>query len=278
MIVDGRKLAASILADVKEKVGTLGRVPTVRALTVAPSPATRSYLKIKAARAADAGMALEVAELPAAATTADALAALLAPGADAFIAQLPLPETIDTKAVLDAIPLGKDADVLSWRAWQRFADGRDYALLPPVAAAVEEILREYGVETAGKDAVVIGEGKLVGKPVRLWLERAGARVTVVTRATEGGAAAIKSADIIVSGAGVPGLVVPEGVRPGAVVIDAGTSESEGAIVGDADRAVAEVASVFTPVPGGVGPVAVACLFRNAAILLGAYGIPLPEPE
>lgn len=265
MIIDGRSIASDILAAVK---GSLERPLVVRAVTSAPSAATESYLRVKAARAADAGMTLEIVRLPDTATTQDLIAAVRAPGADAVIVQLPLPDHIDTEAVLDSIPLASDADVLSTSAREAFSSAADDALLPPVVDAVREILARSDVAVAGKRAVVIGAGALVGRPAALWLRAQGADVTVLTAATEPEtfAASLRSADLIISGAGTPHLIRPEHLAEGVVLIDAGTSEQGGALAGDADPACAPRCAVFTPVPGGVGPVAVACLFRNAARL------------
>ena len=262
MLVDGRSLASETLAHVREE---LSRPLVVRAIVVTPSPATESYLATKAARAEDAGMHLEVMRLPDTATTEDVIQAIGTPGADSLIVQLPLPAHIDTDAALAAIPLGKDADVLSGRAYARFREGEKDALVPPVAAAVALILEIHDVAVDGTHAVVVGQGRLVGEPVTAWLKQRGASVTVLTRESSD-RSALADADLIVTGAGVAGLIRPRDIKEGCVLIDAGTSESDGSIVGDADPACALKASVFTPVPGGVGPVAVACLFRNAALL------------
>jgi methylenetetrahydrofolate dehydrogenase (NADP+)/methenyltetrahydrofolate cyclohydrolase len=260
MIVDGKQIATEILNTTKEKVASLGRVAVVRAITVSPNAATESYLRIKSARAADAGMNLEVVKLPDIATTEEVVASVVASGADAVIVQLPLPKGVDTQTVLEAIPAEKDADVLSHAARTALT------VLPPVADAVREILTRAGVDPRGKNVVVVGKGWLVGDPVAAWLTKSGARVSVMTKESSD-FSILKSADIVVSGAGVPHLIKPEMLRQGVVLIDAGTSESDGALAGDADPACAEVASVFTPVPGGVGPIAVACLFRNVLRLL-----------
>lgn len=265
MIVDGRSIAASVLASVKEEVALLDRVPVVRAITCAPSPATQSYLRIKAARAQDAGMHLEVLEL---ADTADEVAfedAIRAPGADAVIVQLPVPAHLDVDRIVNAIPIEQDADVLSRAAYDAFVTS-EAALMPPVVSAIETIFNAQYVDPMGARAVVVGQGKLVGLPAKEWLTRMGAQVTTITRELPN-PTALKEADIVVSGAGVPGLITPDDVRDGVVLIDAGTSESGGQITGDIDPACAQKALVYTPVPGGVGPVAVACLFRNVARLL-----------
>lgn len=266
MIVDGRAYAGEILRTAKSFLE--GAPAVVRAVVVAPSPATESYLAIKAARAADAGMRLEVVRLSDSVTTDEVCAAVQAPGADAVIVQLPLPKSLDEETILNAIPLDKDADVLSSAAYKLYESGRGIAI-PPVAAAVGYILGKAGLfNLSGKRAVVVGQGRLVGKPVTVMLREFDAEVSVITR-DKGNLSILAKADIIVTGAGVPGLIKPEHLKPGVVLIDAGTSEQGGAIVGDADPACAGVASLFTPVPGGVGPIAVACLFRNVAELLSS---------
>jgi methylenetetrahydrofolate dehydrogenase (NADP+) / methenyltetrahydrofolate cyclohydrolase len=248
MIVDGKKIAQEILERTKARAAALPRPPRVIAVVSHETAATRSYLAIKLKRAAEAGCDFEVRALGV--DTSDA---------DAIIVQLPLMGGIDTQAVLNAIPIEKDADVLSQAAR---AQG---TLLPPVVAAIREIFIRNGVEPRGKKAVVIGRGWLVGAPAAAWLKAQGATVEVLTSQTQS-MTALATADIIVSGAGVPHFIKPAMIKDGAVLIDAGTSESGGTIVGDADPAGAPKCSVFTPVPGGVGPIAVACLFENAVTL------------
>ncbi|MFZ2167298.1 MAG: bifunctional 5,10-methylenetetrahydrofolate dehydrogenase/5,10-methenyltetrahydrofolate cyclohydrolase [Minisyncoccia bacterium] len=258
MIIDGRALATGVLARAKARAAVLGRRPNVLAY-VAPeeTAATRSYLKIKARSAEEAGCDFEETRS-------------LAPSsrADGFIIQLPLPSDADTKAILDAIPVSQDADVLSALAREKFERGDADALLPPVVAAVREIFEKNNVAMKGKKAVVIGAGFLVGAPCATWLTQEGAEVTIVTVETpeEETVAALRAADIVVSGAGSPHFIKPDMLKPGVVLIDAGTSESSGRVVGDADPACADKCSLFTPVPGGVGPLAVACLFENAVTL------------
>lgn len=267
MIIDGRSIAADMLAATRGRVAVLGRVPVVRAITIAPNPATESYVAIKTARAKDAGMSLEVVRLPDTANDDEIMRAIHVPGADALIVQLPLPTSYNTKKMLDAIPQEKDADVLSASARNAFSAHIEGALLPPVVGAVKDILARANVEVKNKKAVVVGKGWLVGDPVAVWLTHQGAVVTICTRESDDVSNALKDADIVVSGAGVAGLITPTMVKQGVVLIDAGTSESGGTLVGDVDPACAPLASVFTPVPGGVGPIAVACLFSNVADLL-----------
>ena len=265
MIIDGKMIAAEILEATRLRVAELGRTLIVRAVVMDPTGATKSYLRIKSARAEDAGMHLEIVNVPSDATDQEVMSAVGAPGADAVIVQLPLPDSITTSLVLDEIPLSKDADVLSSAAYEAFVFRKPDALLPPVVAAIKEIFNRANVEVEGKRAVVVGSGRLVGQPAAVWLEEMGADVLVLNRRSES-LAELAHADIVILGAGSPHLVKSEMLKQGVVLIDAGTSESNGAIVGDADFACAEISSVFTPVPGGIGPIAVACLFQNVAEL------------
>ncbi|HEX7651294.1 MAG TPA: bifunctional 5,10-methylenetetrahydrofolate dehydrogenase/5,10-methenyltetrahydrofolate cyclohydrolase [Candidatus Paceibacterota bacterium] len=271
MIVDGRAIAGEIIASTRERVAAFGRALRLVAIAADGSAATASYLRIKKVQALKAGIEMQVVDLAADAKGLYIAASVTAAAeaADAVIVQLPLPAGVEAKTVLNAIPLDKDADVLSDAARTRFNHGafmHPEPMLPPVVAAMKTILERAGAGVNGARAVVVGNGWLVGEPCAAWLTQQGAAVTVLTRESADFAQALAAADLIVSGAGSPGLIKPGMVKQGVIIIDAGTSESNGAIVGDADPACAGVASVFTPVPGGVGPVAVACLFQNAITL------------
>ena len=269
MIIDGKAIAKRILAATRLRVAALGlsREPVMRAITMAPSPATRSYLAIKTTQADEAGFGMEIVAVEDTASTEDLIEAVRKDGADAVIVQLPLPDSVDTTAVLNAIPITKDADILSKTAVAAFESQKVGALVPPVASAVAEVFSRASVDPRGKRAVVVGKGALVGRPVAVLLSRMGADVRVVSKSTGDFEQEAPQADIIVSGAGVAGLVKPEHVKHGVILIDAGTSGSGGGVAGDIDPTCASIASVFTPVPGGIGPIAVACLFENAAALL-----------
>ncbi len=265
MIIDGRSMAAEVLARAKARAANLSHPSRVLVIVANETPATKSYLAIKKARAAEAGCVLEELRFDShTATTEDLRTAVLAADADTVLVQLPLGERMDARIICDSIPVEKDADVLSSVGRMKFeADDYD-ALLPPVASAVAKILAQGNIDPKGKRAVVIGHGWLVGNPCATWLSHAGAAVSHLTRT--GDVAVLKEADIIVSGAGSPHLIKPEMLKEGVVLIDAGTSESNGVLAGDADPACAEKCSLFTPVPGGIGPLAVACLFENAVTL------------
>jgi methylenetetrahydrofolate dehydrogenase (NADP+)/methenyltetrahydrofolate cyclohydrolase len=205
------------------------------------------------------------ADLAQTATTEDVIVAVhdLVPTVDAIIVQLPLPRTVDVNATLAEIPRHKDVDVIN-----PFHANDVDAIDAPVALAVLELLARGHVDPAGKRAVVVGAGRLVGAPTAKLLKKRGAEVSMFTL-EEGSIEDLKVADIIVCGAGNPGFIKPEHIKEGVAIIDAGASESEGVIRGDADPACAEKASVFTPVPGGVGPVAVAKIFENLFTLVNA---------
>jgi methylenetetrahydrofolate dehydrogenase (NADP+)/methenyltetrahydrofolate cyclohydrolase len=247
MIIAGKAIAEDIYGSLK-----LPRPVTLGILVGAENPVTDSFVRIKEKAAQRLGVTLVRHELAREAITDAAVAgaALLAGSCDGIIVQLPLPQGINVETVLAAIPPQKDVDGISPHPKVR----------PPVAEAVNEILARTAIDPHGKRAVVIGSGRLVGAPVAVLLANLGADVHVVTLGDS--LEPLLDADIIVSGAGKPGLITPQYIKDGVVLIDAGTSESEGRVAGDADPACAEKASVFTPVPGGVGPIAVAMIFRN----------------
>lgn len=260
MIIDGRTIAREILEQVKETAGE--HTPSFAAFVVGPSATTLSYLRMKRSQAERAGVRMEFRELPEDSTTDDVVEAVKTATEDAIIVQLPLPPHIDTDQVLSAIPEDKDADVLSVKTREAGV------LMHPIAASVKEILERTGTRVEGAHAVVVGQGWLVGQPVASWLMRSGAQVTVVTKESGDLEDALATADIIVSGAGSPGIITSELIKDGAVVIDVGTSELGGSIAGDVEPSVAQKAGVYTPTPGGVGPIAVAMLMKNVVDLAG----------
>ena len=262
MIVDGRAIAEDIYRELtpffKSRGAKLGIV------VVGENPVIESFVGIKTRAAGTLAIAMERIDVPERASQDQVLEAIsrLAGATDAVIAQLPMPKTIDIDAVLSRIPKEKDVDALN-----PCVEEDDRPVQAPVALAVVEILRRSSVPIEGAKVVVVGEGRLVGKPTAWLLATLGARVSVFSL-DKGSIEDLKSADIIVSGAGKPGLIKPQHIKKGAALIDAGTSEQGKKVVGDIDPACETLASVFTPVPGGVGPVAVAMIFRNLRELIG----------
>lgn len=261
MTFDGRALAADILARIAARVAEFAEPPRVAVIATDGTAVTRAYMRVKERAAREAGCAFEVIELPAVTTVEQLRLAVDSANAGAIVVQLPLPEGVSAKEVCDAIPPEKDADVLGTVSRMRFEADEEDALVPPVAGALAEILAAGGIDPREKRAVVLGDGWLVGKPCATWLAHAGATVIHTHDFSE-----LRLADIIVSGLGAPHAITPDLVKEGAVLVDAGTSELGGKLAGDADPACANKCALFTPVPGGVGPVAVAKLFDNVATL------------
>ncbi|MBY0309654.1 bifunctional 5,10-methylenetetrahydrofolate dehydrogenase/5,10-methenyltetrahydrofolate cyclohydrolase [Patescibacteria group bacterium] len=265
MVVDGKALAAEMLVETKKRAEALVSfgVPTLAIITCEPNFETRKYLALKERKAAAAGVIVVVHEMSSAATTAELIAAVDAAVSTAhgIVVQLPLPAHIDREAVLAAVPPTHDPD--------GFAYGKnDTACESPVVLAIATIFAHHEIDVVGRRVVVVGEGRLVGAPAAHYFKEAGAEVVVVTSTTHDVASVTRTADVLVTGAGRPGLITPEMVKVGVVVLDAGTSEDGGVLVGDVHPSVAEKASLFTPVPGGIGPLTVAALLANTVTLAG----------
>ncbi|MCR4280849.1 MAG: bifunctional 5,10-methylenetetrahydrofolate dehydrogenase/5,10-methenyltetrahydrofolate cyclohydrolase [Candidatus Kaiserbacteria bacterium] len=258
MIINGKRIAEDIYADLAPRYASLGRKAVLGIVVVGENPVIASFVRIKERSAERLGIPMLRENLPESATEKEILDAVdtLNKNADAVIVQLPLPAGINTNNVLAGVPNEKDVDALNPTIPE---DGR--LVHAPVALAAVEILERSGVHIKGACAVVVGAGRLVGGPSAWLLRKLGANVSVFSL-EEGSINDLKDADIIVSGAGNPGFIKPEHIKQGVALIDGGTSELNKKIAGDADPACAQIASVFTPVPGGVGPVAVAMIFRN----------------
>jgi methylenetetrahydrofolate dehydrogenase (NADP+)/methenyltetrahydrofolate cyclohydrolase len=271
MIVDGKNIADRIKQAVTERVSLLDHGPVLAVVTVGENPVTKRFVDIKRIFAADVGIHMEEHHYGDTIDADTLLAKIedlaLDSSIDGIVLQLPLPEHIDTEAVLGAIPINKDVDVISQETMARFAAGSS-RVLPPVVGACKEILEDADIDVREKKAVVIGKGNLVGWPAATWLTQKGAEVTALDRSEQNLLDHTLDADIIVLGAGEPGILTPNMIQEGVVILDAGTSETGGKLSGDADAECATKASVFTPVPGGIGPITVAILFKNVIDLYG----------
>lgn len=266
MIVDGNAVAEELYAALKLRRVHFKRLIRLGIVVGSKDPAIESFVRIKARAARHLDVEIVRVDLSLKAKTKYAIETVrdLSGRTDGIIVQLPLPAGVDANAVLSEIPRDKDVDAIN----PVFEN--NHAIEAPVALAVVEILNRSNVPTKGKRVVVVGDGRLVGAPTALLLKKLGADVSKFT--LHGGSIDdLKDADIVVCGAGNPGFIKPEHLKKGVVLIDAGTSESAGKVVGDADPACAEKASVFTPVPGGVGPIAVAMIFKNLFDLVEKHG-------
>lgn len=261
MIVSGKDIAETLYVMLQKERATFNRM-TLGILVGSENPVTASYVRIKERGAARLSIDMLRRDIYPGATTDEAIAIVheLSVEADGVIPQLPLPVGIDADAVKNAIPKERDVDVLGGAAFAEFSKGA-WPALPPVPAALVHILEHHQVGIAGKKVAVVGHGRLVGKPAAILFEQKGGIVKVLDKGDDI-RAGTREADIIVLGTGVAGLLTSDMVQEGATVLDAGTSELGGKVVGDADPAVAEKCALFTPVPGGVGPVAIAMIYKN----------------
>lgn len=277
--MNGTDLARIIREQVAQELRDLGS-PDVCLTTVlvgddAPS---RRYTASKRKQAGEIGMRSGHVELPATASQTqveDAVAALAAdPGVHGILVQMPLPDGFDPERVLALVPADKDVDGLTPTSLGRLVRGQD-GLVPCTPLGVMRLLEHHQVPTRGKRAVVLGRSTLVGLPVALLLAAKGVDATVTIAHSRSGdlAELCREADILVSAVGQAQIVRGDWVKPGAAVLDVGISRTEAGIVGDVHQAeVAEVAGWLTPMPGGTGPMTVACLLQNtvkAARLQGA---------
>ncbi len=256
MIVDGRSIAADIYRDIRTKVASLSRAPRLGIVTCAPNAETKQYLELKKRKSSDVGVNLVLLELDVSSSTVDMVTSIkrLAEEVDGLVVQLPLPSHIDREVVLQAIPEAKDPDGFNYPT---FID-----ILPPVVGAIDEISTRHDIVWEGKQVAIFGHGRLVGKPAEAYAKSRGAMVSVITEHTADAEMYLKNADIIIAGAGVPQAITPDMVKSGVIIFDAGASEDGGVIVGDVSKDVAEKAALFTPVPGGIGPITVAVLLSN----------------
>ncbi len=290
-ILDGAALAAAIQHDVAEEVKQLaarGIRPGLAAVLVGHVPASQIYVRNKVQACAELGISSDLLTPPDGITTEEMLALVdqlnRRDDIDGILIQLPLPAHIDAKSLLEAIAPEKDVDGFHPVNVGRLQGGQP-ALVPCTPAGIIQMLKRAGISIAGKNAVVVGRSDIVGKPMAMLLLQENATVTVCHSKTRDLGAFCRSAEILVAAIGRPGLIAPEMVRPGAVLIDVGmnrvTSQADfdrffagnarreatfrekgSVLVGDIDPHAFALASYYTPVPGGVGPLTIAMLMAN----------------
>jgi methylenetetrahydrofolate dehydrogenase (NADP+)/methenyltetrahydrofolate cyclohydrolase len=263
--LDGRALAQRIRATVAEEVRALGGVGLATVL-VGDDAASDIYIRLKHKAAGEAGIRAEDVRLPADISEDDLLAKVAELNADdsfdGLLVQLPLPDHLDEEPVLEAIDPAKDVDGLHPLNTGELFLGRP-RLVGATPIGIMALLAEYRIELDGANAVVIGRSDIVGKPVAHLLLQANATVTTCHSHTRDLASHTLEADVLVAAAGRAALVTPDMVKTRSVVIDVGMNRTEAGVVGDVDPGAEEVAAYMTPVPGGVGPMTVACLLQNA---------------
>jgi len=277
-LIDGKAHAATLRGAVAAAAVALkarhGVVPGLAAVLVGDDPASEIYVRSKGKATKEAGLASFEHRLPASTGEAELLGLVARLNADdavdGILVQLPLPPSIDAGTVLAAIDPDKDVDGLHAANVGRLAAGLP-GLVPCTARGCEILIRSVRPQPAGAHAVIIGRSQLIGRPLAQLLLRADCTVTVAHSKSPDLAALCRRAEILVAAAGRAGLVRGDWVRPGAVVIDAGinrvaAADGTGRLVGDVAFAEAsERAAAITPVPGGVGPMTVACLLENTVL-------------
>lgn len=280
ILFDGKKLSQKILEEVRQEISGLKEKLRLAVVVVGDDPVVRKFIEQKKRAAESVGIDVRLYPFGEMVTTNELrkrVAEIVHEEKNTgVIIQLPLPPQINAQYILNSVTPEKDVDVLSARAIGNFVAGKSptraspsgYSqVMPPVAGAIKALLDEYAVDYKNKYAVILGAGNLVGKPTALWLLNDKVTFSVVRSGTKNPQEFLKKADIIISGIGKPKFITGDVIKEGAVIIDAGTSESAGKLVGDVDfDSVATKASHVTPVPGGVGPVTVSVLLKNLMTL------------
>jgi methylenetetrahydrofolate dehydrogenase (NADP+)/methenyltetrahydrofolate cyclohydrolase len=276
--LDGKACAAAIRAEVKAAVAArvaAGKIPPgLVTVLVGDDPASQVYVRNKRKACDESGIAGRTILLPASTSQADLLKLLdelnADPAVHGTLVQLPLPKQIREEAIIAAIRPDKDVDTFHPENVGRLAAGHP-RFYPCTPHGCLQLLKRNGIVTAGKEVVIVGRSNIVGKPLALMLLQkptaanpmgGDATVTVAHTKTADLAGVCRRADILFAAVGVAGLVKPDMVKPGAVVVDVGINSVNGKVVGDVDPKVADVASALSPVPGGVGPMTIAMLLVN----------------
>jgi methylenetetrahydrofolate dehydrogenase (NADP+) / methenyltetrahydrofolate cyclohydrolase len=262
MLIDGRVIAQNIINTIDNKL--LGK--KVCFILFGNDTASLQFIRIKTRTAERLGIEIACQQYTDNIDTETAcqrVSKVCNSGYDGVIVQLPLPIGLDAQKILDRVPMDKDIDVLSTENYNLFKNNQTN-MIPPVAAAVWEILQSTQTDWYHKNILIIGHGDLVGRPVSDLLSREGVIHTIVDHVTprDEFLREVRDAEVIISGTGVPHLITPEMISHGVILIDAGTSEQSGELVGDIHPGCADVAGCMTPVPGGAGPVTVACVYKN----------------
>ena len=265
--VNGKKIADEILEGLKERIASLDRRPKLVVFLAGENSASLSYIKMKQKRAEEIGAQVEIRRYPAGVDDAklgeEIERANNEKSVSGIIVQLPLPKHINRDKILNTVDPRLDVDCLTEANKIRLNTGEPY-FLPPAAAAVLKILEYYNIALHDKNILLVGSGDLIGKPLAAILHSRQIDFHLANRQTEDLTELTLKADIIITGAGQPGLITGQMIKPDSVIIDAGTTGSDdGQIVGDVDgQSVMGKAALLAPVPGGVGPITVAMLLSN----------------
>lgn len=272
--LSGPPVAEAVYEELQNRLAQLPYVPHLRVVRLGEDPASVAYVRLKDRQAKKLGLSSQVDVFPESTPQVELLAHIAQlnadPTVDGILVQSPVPKQVDFNAVLEAIDPLKDVDGLTPVNAGRMWMGLE-ALESCTPAGVMRILRHYQIPLAGQEVVIVGRSNLVGKPLAALMLRENATVTLAHSRTHDLAVVCRRADVLVAAVGKAGLITPEMVRPGAVVVDVGINRvgqnerGRDILVGDVAPEVANVASALTPVPGGVGPMTVAMLLHNTVV-------------
>lgn len=273
MVLDGKALAKQIEQSLSERVATIkqktGRTPSLATILVGADPASATYVRMKGNACKRVGMDSIKVEMPSATTTEQLKAKIDElnnnPDVHGILLQHPVPGQIDERACFEQIDLAKDVDGVTCLGFGRMSMQQSaYGSCTP--QGIIHLLEHYNIELAGKQAVVVGRSPILGKPMAMMLLNANCTVTICHSKTKDLQAHIERADIVVGAVGVPELIKADWIKPGAVVVDAGFHPSDNGGVGDIElTGIENIASAYTPVPGGVGPMTINTLIRQTVM-------------
>ncbi|MCX6811061.1 MAG: bifunctional 5,10-methylenetetrahydrofolate dehydrogenase/5,10-methenyltetrahydrofolate cyclohydrolase [Candidatus Berkelbacteria bacterium] len=273
MKFDGRKIRDQILSELKVKFAALSTKPTLAVIWIGDDKVSARYIEQKQRAAEFVGVRFDICKFPESVTTKVVEEQIKKLNSDASVTgimiQLPVPETVDQFELVSAIAPEKDVDAL------RFCSDIECTFRPPVTLGVLEALKESGINLANSTVAVVGRGFLVGEPLINVLRSEVADLRIADSKTPHLATLTADADVVISATGHAGLIKPDMIKPGAILIDAGTTEIGGKLAGDVDLECYEKSAFYTPVPGGIGPMTVAVLFKN---LLVAAQKQIKDPE
>jgi methylenetetrahydrofolate dehydrogenase (NADP+)/methenyltetrahydrofolate cyclohydrolase len=264
--LDGKKLSEKILANLKKRLKKSNLKLKLAVVQVGENPVSQIFINQKKKACDKVGINFRLFKFPAKISAPrlkrEIKRIVRNPANSGIIIQLPLPKNFIPEEFLNLILEEKDIDVLSEESLGKFYQGT-LKILPPTVNGILRLLKNYKIELKGKDVVVVGAGRLVGFPLAVQLLKEKATLSVLNEFTKDALSFTKKADILISGVGKPNLIKDKMVKKGVVVVDAGSAMKKGKLVGDADfKSIAQKASYITPVPGGVGPLTVACLLEN----------------
>lgn len=270
IILDGKAYAKEMERELEQRVTLLkertGRTPILATILVGDDPASATYVKMKGNACRRVGMDSLKVEMPETTTTEELLAKIAElnnnPDVHGILLQHPVPKHIDERACFDAIDLAKDVDGVTCLGFGNMSMGEPaYGSCTP--QGIMYLMKKYNIELTGKHAVVVGRSAILGKPMAMMLLNANCTVTICHSKTQNLADYIKQADIVVGAVGVPELIKKDWIKSGAIVVDAGFHPTATGGVGDIElTGIEEIASAYTPVPGGVGPMTINTLIRQ----------------